>query len=212
MAFEDIRQKVAAACGAAGRPLSSVTLIAVTKGRTPEEIRPMLDVGHRVFGENRVQEAEGKWPALRAEYPGVELHFIGQLQSNKAKEAVALFDVIHTVDRESLATALQKEMEKQQRRLPCFIQVNTGDEPQKGGVSPKELVTLHGFCTAQAKLDIAGLMCIPPANDIPDLHFALLRKLAASLKLENLSMGMSGDFESAIRYGATHVRIGTALF
>lgn len=212
MSIQDIRQQITAACKTAGRNPSSVTLVAVTKGRTPEDIRPLLDAGHRVFGENRVQEAAEKWSALRAEYPGVELHFIGQLQSNKAKEAVAFFDVIHTVDRESLATALQKEMDKQRRRLPCFIQVNTGDEAQKGGTAPKELDALYRFCTAQAKLDIAGLMCIPPADDIPDLHFALLRKLAASLKLEKLSMGMSGDFETAIRYGATHVRIGTVLY
>ncbi len=189
-----------------------VTLVAVSKAQPVENIRQLLDEGHRVFGENRVQEAEEKFPALRAQYKDIELHFIGHLQTNKAKAAVSVFDVIETVDRIPLAEALQKEMEKQQRNLPCFIQVNTGDEEQKGGVPPKELESLFRFCTEQAQINIAGLMCIPPVHEIPDLHFALLHKLAQNLGLKKLSMGMSADFDIAIRYGATHVRLGSAIF
>lgn len=191
---------------------AGVTLVAVSKNQPVEKIQALLDQGHRVFGENRVQEAAEKFPALRARYDNIELHFIGHLQTNKAKAAVSVFDVIETVDSMPLADALKKEMEKQKRTLPCFLQVNTGDESQKGGVPPKELEALFRFCKEQAQINIEGLMCIPPVHEIPDLHFALLRKLATELGLQKLSMGMSADFDIAIRYGATHVRIGSAIF
>jgi len=207
----EIKSRIAAACQKSARDLSTVHLVAVSKFQTVEKIEKLLSQGHRVFGENRVQEAEEKYPALRVKYPDLELHFIGHLQTNKAKDAVRLFDVIETVDRPELAEALKREMDKQKRDLPCFIQVNTGDEEQKGGVAPKDLAALYKLCKG-LKLNITGLMCIPPVSDIPDLHFALLHKLAGELGLKNLSMGMSADFEAAIRYGATHVRIGSALF
>ncbi len=212
MGLTDIRQDIAAACKDAGRAVSEITLVAVSKLQPVEKITPLLEDGHRVFGENRVQEALEKWPALRARFPDTELHFIGHLQSNKAKDAVKLFDVIETVDRESLAKALGAEMHLQNRSLPCFIQVNTGEEPQKGGIAPRDLEKLFTFCKEEAGLNIQGLMCIPPADDIPDLHFALLHKLATGLGLAKLSMGMSADFPRAIRFGATHIRIGSALF
>lgn len=190
---------------------ANVTLVAVSKFQPPEKIEALLKKGQRVFGENRVQEAAEKFPALREKYPDIELHFIGHLQTNKAKDAVKLFDVIESVDSLRLAEELKKEMEKQGRNLPCFIQVNTGDETQKGGVHPHELEKLYKDCVALG-LNIKGLMCIPPSADIPDLHFALLRKLARELNLKHLSMGMSADYETAIHYGATHVRLGTLLF
>jgi pyridoxal phosphate enzyme (YggS family) len=211
MSLEDIRKRIASACKAAGRDLASVTLIAVSKSQPPDRIGDVLKAGQRVFGENRVQEAFERWPKLRVEYPNIALHFIGHLQTNKAKEAVALFDAIETVDSERLAAALKDEMEKQKRNLPCFLQVNTGEEPQKAGVAPHDLEKLYHTCR-DLKLDVRGLMCIPPEGDIPDLHFALLRKLGGELGLPCLSMGMSADFETAIRYGATHVRIGSAVF
>ena len=207
----EIKSRVTAACKKAGRNASAVTLVAVSKFQPLEKIEQLLVHGQRVFGENRVQEAEEKFPALRAKYPDLELHFIGHLQTNKAKDAVRLFDVIETVDRPELAEALKHEMDKQKRDLPCFIQVNTGNEEQKGGVAPKNLPALYTLCKG-LKLNITGLMCIPPVTDIPDLHFALLHKLAGELGLKHLSMGMSADFDVAIRYGATHVRIGSALF
>jgi len=206
MSLDEINQKIAAA--AKGRP---VTLVAVSKLQPEDRVKRLLDAGHRVFGENRVQEAAEKWPALREQYKDVELHFIGSLQTNKADDAVALFDVIETVDRVKLAEALKAAMDKQKKNLPCFIQVNTGDEEQKGGVAPRDLEALYKSCV-DLGLNIQGLMCIPPAADIPDLHFALLHKLAGNLGLKSLSMGMSSDFETAIRFGATHVRIGSALF
>lgn len=212
MALADIKQKIDAACKSASRDASSVTLVAVSKFQPLEKIVAVLNAGQRVFGENRVQDALERWPELLEKYSGVQLHFIGHLQSNKAKEAVKLFDIIETLDSQKLADALKNEMDKQGKKIPCFIQVNTGDEPQKGGVSPKELEKFFRFCREEAKLDIKGLMCIPPENEIPDMHFALLHKYAAALGLPFLSMGMSGDFEIAIRYGATHVRIGSALF
>jgi pyridoxal phosphate enzyme (YggS family) len=211
-ALSDITAKIAAACKDAGRAASSVHLVAVSKTQPLERVKALLDEGHRLFGENRVQEAEERWLPLRDKYKDVKLHFIGHLQSNKAKEAVKLFDVIETVDSEKLAAALATEMDKQCRRLPCFIQVNTGEEEQKGGVAPKDVEGLLRFCREQAKLDIKGLMCIPPLDEIPDMHFALLHKMSRELGLAQLSMGMSADFETAIRYGATHVRVGTALF
>lgn len=207
-----IQSKIARACKAAGRNTDAASLIAVSKNQTPDTIRLMLQAGQRRFGENRIQDAMEKWPPLRAEFPDVELHFIGQLQSNKAKEAVSLFDVIHTLDRVSLAEALHKEMQKQNRTLPCFIQINTGDEPQKGGIAPADLENFYRFCQEETDLKITGLMCIPPAEEVPDMHFALLHKLGADLGLPGLSMGMSADFEIAIRYGATYVRIGSVLF
>lgn len=212
MSLDDTRAGIAKACKEASRDPAEVCLIAVSKNRSGDEIRHLLENGQRVFGENRVQEAAEKWPALSAEFPNTELHFIGQLQSNKAKDAVRLFDVLHTIDRASVADAVAKEMQKQNKTLPCFIQVNTGDEPQKGGVSIAALDGFYTQCTKDLGLNIIGLMCIPPAEDVPDLHFALLQKHAARLGLQNLSMGMSGDYDRAIRCKTTHIRIGTALF
>jgi pyridoxal phosphate enzyme (YggS family) len=187
-------------------------LVAVSKTFGVEHIAPVLDVGHRMFGENRVQEAKAKWPALRQRYPGIELHLIGSLQSNKAKEAVALFDAIHTIDRPKIAQAIAVEMAKQGRRLQLFIEVNTGAEAQKGGVAPKDAEALLRLCREELKLDIAGLMCIPPLDEEPGVHFAFLAKLARELGVSGLSMGMSADFETAIAFGATHVRIGSQIF
>lgn len=212
MSLEEIQARISDACKKAGRDPAAVALVAVSKFQPIEKIRRLLDEGHRIFGENRVQEAAEKYPALRAEYPDIQLHFIGQLQTNKAKDAVRLFDVIETVDSVKLAEALRHEMDRQKRHLPCFIQVNTGDEEQKGGVTVKELPALLRFCRDQVSLNVEGLMCIPPVQEAPDLHFALLHKLAHEQGLKKLSMGMSADFETAIRYGATHVRVGSALF
>lgn len=211
MSLADIQSRLAEASADAGRRTADITLVAVSKFQPAGAIEDLIRKGQRVFGENRVQEAAEKFPALRDKYPDIALHFIGHLQTNKAKDAVALFDVIETVDRPELAEVLAKEMDKQKRHLPCFIQVNTGDEEQKGGVAPRDLHALYDTCK-KLKLNVTGLMCIPPAGDIPDLHFALLHKLAGDLGLKHLSMGMSADFEAAIKYGATHVRIGTALF
>ncbi|WP_428521613.1 YggS family pyridoxal phosphate-dependent enzyme [Roseibium sp.] len=195
-----------------GRPEGSVTLIAVSKTFEADAIRPALETGHRVFGENRVQEAMGKWPELRGSYDGVELHLIGPLQSNKAKEAVATFDVVHTVDRQKIAKALKAEMEKQGRDLPCFIQVNTGEEPQKAGIPPKDVDQFVKECKEAVGLNIVGLMCIPPVDEAPGEHFALLQKIAARNGLSQISMGMSSDYETAVGFGATHVRVGSAIF
>lgn len=189
----------------------SVTLVAVSKTVSIEGIRPVLEAGHRVFGENRVQEAEAKWPTLRQEFSGIELHLIGPLQSNKAAEAVAIFDVIESVDRPKIAEALIREMTKQDRFLPCLVQVNTGREPQKAGIAPDETEAFVGFCRGLG-LPVVGLMCIPPVNEEPAPHFALLREIAVRCGVSVLSMGMSGDFASAITFGATHVRVGTAIF
>lgn len=207
-----VRARIAAAATAAKRDPSSVHLIAVTKTFGPEHIQPVIDAGHRLFGENRVQEAKGKWPALRERCPGIELHLIGPLQSNKVKEAVALFDAIHTVDRLKIAAAIAEEMAKQGRRLQLFIQVNTGEEPQKAGVLPKQTAALLRLCQDELKLDVAGLMCIPPQDEEPGVHFAFLAKLASELGLSQLSMGMSADFEKAVTFGATHVRVGSQIF
>ena len=210
-ALKEITGKIEKAARIADRKPSDITLIAVSKTRSSDDIRPLLETGHRVFGENRVQEAADKWPALKADYPDSELHMIGQLQSNKAAEAVALFDYIHSLDRPSLLKALAKEMDRQDRRIPCFVQVNIGEEPQKGGceiAAVPELVEQ----ARQAGLNIAGLMAIPPDDSNPAPYFALLAKLARDQGLAGLSMGMSEDFESAVKLGATHVRVGTALF
>jgi len=206
-----VRARIAKAAELAGRTPDAVTLIAVSKTHGPEAIEPLLEAGQRVFGENRVQEAQGKWPALRERWPDLELHLIGQLQSNKAEEAVALFDVIHSVDRPSLVAALGKAVAKTGRRPSCLLQVNIGDEPQKGGCPVAELPTLIEQSRA-ADLPVAGLMCIPPSELEPAPYFALLAKLARRHDLPALSMGMSGDFETAVMIGATHVRVGTALF
>jgi pyridoxal phosphate enzyme (YggS family) len=206
----DIREKIARAAQLAGRAPERIELIAVSKMHDAAAIRPLLDAGQRVFGENRVQEAEAKWPALR-ETPGIALHLIGQLQSNKAEEAVALFDAIHSVDRPSLVTALARAMDKAGRRPSCFVQVNVGDEPQKGGCLVADLPGLLAEART-ADLPVAGLMCIPPAEVEAAPYFALLAKLARDHGLTDLSMGMSGDYETAVTIGATHVRVGTALF
>lgn len=207
-----IRARVATAEAAAGRPPGSTTLIAVSKTYGAEDILPVLEAGQRVFGENRVQEAMAKWPALKARFPDIELHLIGPLQSNKAKEAVALFDVIHTIDRPKIAGAIAAEIAKQGRRPRLFIQVNTGEEQQKAGIAPQETATFLGMCRNELKLEISGLMCIPPVDEEAAVHFAFLAKQAKELGLPMLSMGMSADFETAIAFGATHVRVGSAIF
>ena len=187
-------------------------LIAVSKTFDAEHILPALKAGHRVFGENRVQESQGKWPGLKKTYPDTELHLIGPLQSNKAADAVALFDVIHTVDREKIAKALAAEMKKQNRRLPVFIQVNTGSEPQKAGVLPTEADAFIANCVQEIGLNVIGLMCIPPFEEDPAPHFTKLREIAKKHSLPHLSMGMSSDFEVALTHGATHIRVGSAIF
>lgn len=206
-----IRSRMQAAAKLARRPGEDIHLIAVSKTRTAQDIEPLILEGQRLFGENRVQEAASKWPALKERHPDVELHLIGQLQSNKAEEAVALFDVIHSVDRLTLVTALGKAMEKLGRAVPCFIQVNIGAEAQKGGCSVAELPDLLK-AAQDAGIPVAGLMCIPPADVEPAPFFALLAELSARHGLAQLSMGMSDDFETAIMLGATHIRVGTALF
>ena len=198
-------------CKPSRRKPEDVTLIAVSKTHPVERIEPLLEAGHRVFGENRVQEAQEKWPALREAYPDVQLHLIGQLQSNKAEEAVELFDAIHSLDRESLLKALAKAMDKANKRVPCFVQVNIGDEEQKGGCPIADLPEFLAKVRA-ADIPIAGLMCLPPADIEPAPFFALLYKLAQDNDVEGLSMGMSSDYETAVQLGATHVRVGTALF
>ena len=209
--LEDVRTRIARAAKLARREAGEVTLIAVSKTQEADAIVPLIEAGQRVFGENRVQEAQAKWPALRARYPDVELHLVGQLQSNKAEEAVQLFDAIHSVDRLSLVTALARAMDKTARRPACFIQVNIGDEPQKGGCPVAELEAFITACRA-ADLPLAGLMCIPPADVEPAPYFALLAKLARRHDVTGLSMGMSSDYETAVTIGATYVRVGTALF
>ncbi len=208
----EVRQHIAAAARAAGRDPASVTLVAVSKTHGADRVGELLEVGHRVFGENRVQEAEEKFPALKAAYPDIELHLIGPLQTNKARDAVALFDVVQSVDRERLAATLAKEMARAGRRPDCYIQVNTGAEPQKAGVLPGDVDAFVAACRDAHKLPVVGLMCIPPLDEEPALHFALLAKMAARNGLAKISMGMSADYETAIRLGATHVRVGTALF
>jgi pyridoxal phosphate enzyme (YggS family) len=208
----EVKERIAAAEREAKRPAGSTTLVAVTKTFDAAHIRPVLDAGHRVFGENRVQEAEGKWPALKLEFPDIELHLIGPLQSNKAKEAVALFDVIETVDREKIAAELAKEITKQGRRLLLYVQVNTGSEPQKAGIEPTEAIAFVERCRSVHGLSIEGLMCIPPFEENPGPHFALLEKLGRQAGVEKLSMGMSGDYEIAVAFGATSVRVGSAIF
>lgn len=208
----EVERQIARACADAGRGRADVTLIAVSKTFEAEGIAPVLEAGQLVFGENRVQEAKAKWPALSAAYPGVALHLIGPLQSNKAKEAVALFDAIHSVDRPSLCQALAKEIAAQGRAVELFVQLNTGEEPQKAGVVPAEADAFIKACRDTYGLTIAGLMCIPPVDQAPAPHFALTAKIAARNGLPKLSMGMSADFAVAIQFGATHVRVGSAIF
>jgi len=208
----EVKAKIAGAEAASGRPAGSVTLVAVSKTFEAEDIRPVLLAGQRVFGENRVQEALGKWPRLREEFADIELRLIGPLQSNKAKEAVALFDVIETVDREKIAAELAKEIARQGKAPRLYVQVNTGLEPQKAGIDPRETVAFVERCRSVHGLAIEGLMCIPPADENPGPHFALLEKLAREAGVERLSMGMSGDYEKAVAFGATSVRVGSAIF
>jgi len=207
-----VKARIAEAAAAAGRRPDAVTLVAVAKAHPAAAVRPALDAGHRAFGENRVQEAEAKWPALKADYPEARLHLVGGLQRNKVKRAVALFDVIETIDNPKLARAVAAEMARTGRRPQCFVQVNTGEEPQKGGVAPEDADALVAACRDDIGLAVDGLMCVPPLDEEPSLHFALLREIAGRNGVGLLSMGMSGDFETAIRFGATHVRVGTAIF
>ena len=210
--LNSVRARIAAAERQAHRVPGSVQLVAVSKTFEAGAIRPVLQAGQRIFGEKRVQEAQAKWPALREEFPDLELHLIGPLQSNKAKEAVALFDVIETIDREKIAAELAKEVAKQDRRLRFYVQVNIGREPQKAGIDPLEAAAFAARCRDVHGLVIEGLMCIPPADENPGPHFALLDKLAAEAGVAKLSMGMSGDYDIAIAFGATSVRVGSTIF
>ncbi|MBL8628555.1 MAG: YggS family pyridoxal phosphate-dependent enzyme [Rhodospirillaceae bacterium] len=210
-ALQQVRSTLRKAARAVGRS-DEATLIAVSKTHDAAAVKQAIMAGQRDFGENRVQEAEAKFPALKAAHPDLVLHLIGPLQTNKVKEAVALFDVIHTLDRPKLAEKLADEMKKQGKSVPCFIQVNTGREPQKAGIDPADLSEFVALCRDQLKLPVMGLMCIPPADEVPAPHFAFLRELAKRHDVQGLSMGMSGDAAEAVRLGATHVRVGTAIF
>jgi len=207
-----VQARIHTAGTAAGRPPDSVTLVAISKAHPQEKARAALMAGHRIFGENRVQEAMAKWPALREAYPEHELHMVGPLQTNKARDAVALFDVVETVDRPRLARALAREMDRSGRRPDCFIEINTGEEPQKAGVLPQDADAFIAACRDEYALPVVGLMCIPPLDQAPATHFALLAEIARRNGLDGLSMGMSADYEIAVRLGATHVRVGTAIF
>lgn len=211
-ALTDIEARIAAAAGRAGRDPEEISLIAVSKVQPLDRVEAVLGEGHRTFGENRVQEAAGKWPDFREMFGGVDLHLIGPLQTNKVKQAVGLFDAIHSVDRERLARRLAEEFTAQNRTVPCFLQINTGEESQKAGCLPADADAFVSVCRDDLGLPVAGLMCIPPVDEEPSLHFALLAKIAERNGLNGLSMGMSGDFESAIALGATHVRVGSAIF
>ena len=210
--FFAVQAKIATAEREAGRDAGAVTLVAVSKTFDAADISPVIEAGQRIFGENRVQEAQGKWPALKDAFADIELHLIGPLQSNKAKEAVALFDVIETVDREKIAVELAREIARQGRAPRLYIQVNTGSEPQKAGIEPRDAVAFVTRCREVHGLAIEGLMCIPPADENPGPHFALLEKLGQEAGVAKLSMGMSGDYETAIAFGATSVRVGSAIF
>ena len=210
--LEAVRHRIDEAVALADRDAGAVRLVAVSKTKPVEEIRPVLAGGQRLFGENRVQEAAAKWPGLRDEFPDVRLHLIGPLQTNKVKQAVALFDAIETVDREKLARALAKEMQQADRWLDCFIEVNVGEEEQKAGILPADADDFIRLCRDELKLPVRGLMCIPPAGEEPSPYFALLAKIAARNELPEISMGMSADYEVAIEFGATLVRVGTAIF
>jgi pyridoxal phosphate enzyme (YggS family) len=210
--LKTVLSRIAEARDAAIAPAAQITLIAVSKTHGPERIRPVLAAGHRSFGENRVQEAKAKWPDLRTEFPDVELHLIGPLQTNKVAEAVALFDAIQSLDRPKLADALAAAFAQTPRRPRLFVQVNTGEEPQKAGIAPRDTLGFVRACRDEKQLPVVGLMCIPPVEENPAPHFALLKNLARECGLDQLSMGMSDDFETAIRFGATHLRVGTAIF
>jgi PLP dependent protein len=210
--LRQVRARIVAAAAAVGRDPAEVTLVAVSKAQPDSRVIAALRAGHRVFGENYVQEAKARWPALRARYPDVALHMIGPIQTNKAKDAVALFDVIETVDRSKLARALAAEMARQDRRPACFVQINTGEEPQKAGVLPADADALIKECRDDLGLPVVGLMAIPPEDEEPSLHFALLADIAKRNGLAQLSMGMSADYETAVQFGATHVRVGSAVF
>lgn len=207
-----MEHEIAHACRDARRDRAEVTLVAVSKTFDADAIKPVIAQGQRVFGENRVQEAKGKWPELTAATPGIALHLIGPLQSNKVKEAVALFDAIHSVDRDSLCEALAKEFSRQPRRPELFVQINTGEEPQKAGIAPADADAFIARCRETYGLAVTGLMCIPPVDETPAPHFALTAKIAARNGLTKLSIGMSADFATAIAFGATHVRVGSAIF
>ncbi|ACM28525.1 YggS family pyridoxal phosphate-dependent enzyme [Agrobacterium sp. SHOUNA12C] len=210
--LNEVRSHIAVAERQAGRPGGAVQLVAVSKTFDADAIRPAISAGQRVFGENRVQESQGKWPALKAETPDIELHLIGPLQSNKAADAVALFDVIETVDREKIARALADEIKRQGKAIRLYVQVNTGLEPQKAGIAPDDTVAFVDLCRNELGLSIEGLMCIPPADENPGPHFGLLAKLARKAGVDKLSMGMSSDYEIAVAFGATSVRVGSAIF
>jgi pyridoxal phosphate enzyme (YggS family) len=210
--FVAVEQEIVRACAEARRDRAAVTLIAVSKTFAADAIAPVIAAGQRVFGENRVQEAKAKWPELVSAHPDIKLHLIGPLQSNKAKEAVALFDAIHSIDRPSLCQALAKEIAAQNKHPLLFVQINTGEEPQKAGIAPGDADAFIASCRDQYGLTISGLMCIPPVNEAPGPHFALTAKIAARNGLSNLSMGMSADFATAIQFGATHIRVGSAIF
>ena len=210
--LEKVRAAIAAAEAEAKRESGSVRLVAVSKTKSADEIRPVIDAGQRVFGENRVQEAQSKWPGLKAETAGIELHLIGPLQSNKTADADALFDVIQTVDREKIAREIAREIKKQDRHPGLYVQVNTGSEPQKAGIEPEAAGGFIAMCRKELGLKITGLMCIPPVDENPGPHFALLAKIARENDVGTLSMGMSDDFETAIAFGATEVRVGSAIF
>lgn len=211
-ALENVLQRIDRAAAEARRQAADITLVAVSKTYEAAHILPILEAGQRVFGENRVQEAKAKWPELKRAFGDIVLHLIGPLQSNKAGEAVALFNCIETIDRPKIAQAVAQEMAKQGRKLELFVQINTGEEPQKAGIAPKDAPAFVAYCRNELKLPIAGLMCIPPAEEMPAPHFALLAKMARELGLSKLSMGMSADFECAVSLGATHVRVGSAIF
>ena len=210
--FSHVLDSIAQAAKAAGRDAADVTLIAVSKTRPAEFIEPVLEAGHLDFGENRVQEAQEKWPPLQARFPAARLHLIGPLQTNKARDAVALADAIHSLDREKLARAVSQEMTRQERRPECFIQVNTGEEAQKSGVLPNDADAFIEACREKYALPLVGLMCLPPFEEEPAPHFALLKKIAERHGLTKLSMGMTADYETAIAFGATHIRVGSAIF
>ncbi len=210
--LREVRERIATAAESAGRTADEVTLVAVSKAQPEERVLAALDAGHRVFGENYVQPAQARWPGLRERFSDLRLHMIGPIQTNKAKDAVALFDVIETVDREKLARALAKEMAAQGRGPICLVQVNTGEEPQKAGIPPSETDDFVRFCLDELSLPVAGLMCVPPVDEEPAMHFALLAKIGRRNDLQILSMGMSADFEVGVQFGATHVRVGSAIF
>ncbi|MEM7043478.1 MAG: YggS family pyridoxal phosphate-dependent enzyme [Pseudomonadota bacterium] len=207
-----VQAQIDVAAKVAGRSPGDITLVAVSKAQPEERVLAALDAGHRVFGENYVQPAQTRWPALKQRYPDIRLHMIGAIQSRKAKDAVSLFDVIETVDREKLARALAKEMVALDRRPDCLVQVNTGEEPQKAGIHPGDADAFIRLCRDELSLPVKGLMCVPPVDDEPAMHFALLAKIAGRNDLQILSMGMSADFEVGVQFGATHVRVGSAIF